>query len=76
MSTDTLILESTLELARAAFNDCPKDEYVLLWIPSTGLWWPGKRANHGGMFSNAHGELNAGSRPIIATAWMKMPSAP
>lgn len=57
-------------------KDAPQDTEILIWIPSTKLWWPGyKNGKHS--FSNAHGRLNARERwSPRARFWIPMPPPP
>jgi hypothetical protein len=55
----------------------PKNGYVLLWIPSTKMAWPGHFSD-GRVYSNAHGLVNEQDhgRILEATHWMLMPNQP
>lgn len=55
----------------------PQNKKVLVFLPGTGLWWPGYAYGEKA-YSNAHGLLNNDSDPhsSVATHWMDMPASP
>lgn len=55
----------------------PQHEKVLVFLPETGLWWPGYAYGEK-VYSNAHGRLNDPENEwsYKATHWMPMPANP